>query len=1803
MAAPVDDSVRPEVIEALLRSIKIVPSDAVPSIIDCVLATTGLSSSRLFASILDAFPDILKEHMLEYSTLSASNCGRILSFIGGLLHLQKLGARQKTLHSFICMAFVPVLKMINPNDFILVNQVMELLCNNASAGNNWRVVMATLTPYCLSSLKLSLESIKLADWDWSDHSIATENDLDKQQHHIKSSSGYLPIPIACHALSSMLAAATNCCQLDVISETLKLAHNSPEIISKQMLLILSNMTIEMLSQDSDMRSCAIRVLFPAILEAYDVYISVQFTLHNGKYISSRLDFCREVWECCKTLFSAGSKEKYDAYLILSLYFDSFIPKGGCKVLSTSGNGEEFDLRADQRFWEETRSGLVDSEAPTRKQALYVLKLVVSSYSNSVSKIDYDNKTFLSQSKPACQNLITTSNGGSSTTCTMTRREKWAHEEAKSLGVGLTNSSIELCCTGQQRWRAFLLLYDMLEEYGTHLVEAAWGHQIDLLLSSLGQLERCNHLVAPNAYQIQMETSEGIFLWLAVLWKRGLRHGNPQVRCLVMHSFVSVKWQNHGNCVRLVPKDFILGPLVEGLNDPVHHKDFGIKGVYSSETIKGASNFFSTLSSYFSCWEKRGFLCGLFALVTKESFGRAGLMALATCIASFACGSDTNKFWAEICGRDPVDDEVEESGQYSAAGKKLLGILQLVLEQCRHHFNPSYRLQVCDQVLASASSLVPVSELPLDLLLHFLSSFPREFTDINGSLREKICHWLYEDSMASSCNESPLLKRLCDFPEKFIANNSSHTFVTFDDEDLSVWKLEAQRWARMLFLLVAKHSHFELIFSFVRKYGLSIGQEDQCMPWNSTKFLLVFISLIEELQMYQKKLTSHTAKMGTEMKTCNDCIMMGKDFHLIGALLEKCLESFQHILEKLVLFARSASAVFWSCNMPEGGDLPGSVLGKLGGPSQRRLPTSSATSLLQAVTSLRAITSILKLYAHSEDGLVTSAVEFLWSYTWNVIALRPPVTEAGAEVQLAAHEALADVLEALAVTCLPRDVHILMMNDKPVVGESETRIILDPLVNKFLDCINKLLAIGMLARSRRAVLIHWKWCSLDSLLLIPYCIVNSGEHKEPCISNETLNRVLVDVVDSLENASESSFLPMLRSIKLVMELQSSAGAPLLNLSRIGLDTEMMWKLVKSAWTSHANCNKRRLAPIAALLSSILHPSVFGHQAMHETVDCSPGPLKWLVERILSDGAKSPRTIRLAALHLTGLWFLYPQAIMYYMRELKLLTLYGSVAFDEDFEASITENDDARREYLLLARGPDPELTESFVNTEMYARVSVAVLFYKLANLAEESEGEGANKEIVIRCGKMFLLQLLDAAVHRRKIRVWQMICILSQFVDADVVQQVTSTLHTCLYRNNLPAVRQYLENFAIKIYLKFPTKIKEQLIPILLDQSMKPQALSSYVFIAANLILHTSESSDQLSCLYQLLPPVITFLTAHHHSLRGFTQILVYRVLDKLLPACDTTVSEVVSLERRCLNAIKIYLHENADCRRLRSSMQGFLDAFDPNLAATPEGIFTSKDEDIEFECVPTSLMDQVNDFLNDARGDLRMSMANDEMTLKNEDLAVQQSDQMLSAPGHPKDKTFNFQKKATLEKMIGPNSLAEIEEEDHLYTMMLLGRNTDLLKDGRQELIVIASLLDRIPNLAGLARTCEVFKAAALAIADKSVMQDKQFQLISVTAEKWVPVLEVPVCSIKPFLEKKKRDGFCLVGLEQTANSVPLDQYSFPRKTVLVLGREKEGIPVDIIHILDACVEIPQLGVVRSLNVHVSGAIAIWEYTRQERSK
>ena len=151
----------------------------------------------------------------------------------------------------------------------------------------------------------------------------------------------------------------------------------------------------------------------------------------------------------------------------------------------------------------------------------------------------------------------------------------------------------------------------------------------------------------------------------------------------------------------------------------------------------------------------------------------------------------------------------------------------------------------------------------------------------------------------------------------------------------------------------------------------------------------------------------------------------------------------------------------------------------------------------------------------------------------------------------------------------------------------------------------------------------------------------------------------------------------------------------------------------------------------------------------------------------------------------------------------------------------------------------------------------------------------------------------------------------------------------------------------------------------------------------------------------------------------------------------------------------------------------------------------------------------------------------------------------------------------------------------------------------RQEIIICATLVDKIPNLAGLARTCEIFQASCLCIPSLSAAQDPMFSSISVTAERWIPIRQVTEVQLIPFLHQKQNKGYSILGLEQSSESTMLPSFKFPKRCVLVLGREKEGLPAEIISMLDHTIEIPQLGLIRSLNVHVSGAIALYEYRRQ----
>ncbi|XP_059055541.1 uncharacterized protein LOC131849476 [Achroia grisella] len=155
-------------------------------------------------------------------------------------------------------------------------------------------------------------------------------------------------------------------------------------------------------------------------------------------------------------------------------------------------------------------------------------------------------------------------------------------------------------------------------------------------------------------------------------------------------------------------------------------------------------------------------------------------------------------------------------------------------------------------------------------------------------------------------------------------------------------------------------------------------------------------------------------------------------------------------------------------------------------------------------------------------------------------------------------------------------------------------------------------------------------------------------------------------------------------------------------------------------------------------------------------------------------------------------------------------------------------------------------------------------------------------------------------------------------------------------------------------------------------------------------------------------------------------------------------------------------------------------------------------------------------------------------------------------------------------------------------------------RESPSDMIVVATLIDKLPNLGGMARTSEVFGVKTYVVDSLRHLHDKQFQSLSVSAERWIDVEEVrPGLALKQYLMKKKGEGYAVIAAEQTSNSRRLDTFKFPQKTLLLLGHEKEGVPCDLLPLMDYCVEIPQQGMIRSLNVHVTAAIFVWEYARQ----
>lgn len=84
---------------------------------------------------------------------------------------------------------------------------------------------------------------------------------------------------------------------------------------------------------------------------------------------------------------------------------------------------------------------------------------------------------------------------------------------------------------------------------------------------------------------------------------------------------------------------------------------------------------------------------------------------------------------------------------------------------------------------------------------------------------------------------------------------------------------------------------------------------------------------------------------------------------------------------------------------------------------------------------------------------------------------------------------------------------------------------------------------------------------------------------------------------------------------------------------------------------------------------------------------------------------------------------------------------------------------------------------------------------------------------------------------------------------------------------------------------------------------------------------------------------------------------------------------------------------------------------------------------------------------------------------------------------------------------------------------------------------------------------------------------------------------------------KLQTEGYRVVAIEQTTQSVPLETFPIRReeKTCLVFGNEINGVSEAVLTLADSAIEIPQAGTKHSLNISVCVGIVCWEFFRRLR--
>ncbi len=87
--------------------------------------------------------------------------------------------------------------------------------------------------------------------------------------------------------------------------------------------------------------------------------------------------------------------------------------------------------------------------------------------------------------------------------------------------------------------------------------------------------------------------------------------------------------------------------------------------------------------------------------------------------------------------------------------------------------------------------------------------------------------------------------------------------------------------------------------------------------------------------------------------------------------------------------------------------------------------------------------------------------------------------------------------------------------------------------------------------------------------------------------------------------------------------------------------------------------------------------------------------------------------------------------------------------------------------------------------------------------------------------------------------------------------------------------------------------------------------------------------------------------------------------------------------------------------------------------------------------------------------------------------------------------------------------------------------------------------------------------------------------------------------TVEDFVKWAQDEGYTIIGIDIFPDSVPLETYDLPKKSVLVFGQEGPGLSQEVHEAAEATLSIEQFGSTRSINAASAAAIAMHAWIRR----